>query len=88
MKTSSVSFAQLRRLLLDLRFVETREESFWRFEHAESGTVFVFRPYAAGEHVTVQDIAATRKHLDWQGLLSATVFDDSLTKTPVSVSGR
>ena len=82
MKISSVSFAQLRRLLLDLRFAESGGDTYWRFEHPESGTVFVFRPYAPGDHVTVQDLAATRKHLDWRGLLPGRVFDDSMTKTP------
>jgi len=82
MKTSSVSFAQLRRLLLDLHFNETKTDTAWRFEHPESDTVFLFRPYASDHSVTMQDLAATRTHLDWRGLLSATVFDDSLTKTP------
>lgn len=81
MKTSSVSFAQLRGLLRGLRFTEARTDTYWRFEHPQSGTVFVFRPYSANEHVTVQDIAATREHLDWRGLLAGNVFDDSLTKS-------
>jgi len=82
MKTSSVSFAQLRQLLLDLRFTETHANAYRRFEHPESGTVFLFRPYAKDDHVTVQDIATTRTHLDWRGLLSGKVFNDTLTKTP------
>jgi hypothetical protein len=82
MKTSSIRFAQLRRMLLDLQFSETRCDAYWRFEHPASGTVFVFRPYSASEHVTAQDLAATRQHLDWRGLLPAGAFDDSLTKTP------
>jgi hypothetical protein len=81
MKTSPVSFAQLRRLLRDLRFTETRTDTYWRFEHRESGTVFVFRPYSAIENVTMQDIATTREHLEWRGLLSGNVFDDSLMNT-------
>jgi hypothetical protein len=82
MKTSSVRFAQLRRLLLDLHFSETRKEAFWRFEHPQSGTLFLFRPYAPDDDVTVPDLATTRTHLDWRGLLPASRFDDSLTKTP------
>ncbi len=82
MKTSSVSFGQLRRLLLDLRFAETRVDTCRRFEHPESDTVFVFRPYAPDDNVTMLDLASTRTHLDWRGLLSAVAFDDSLTKTP------
>jgi hypothetical protein len=82
MKTSSINFGQLRRLLLDLDFTETRTDTSWRFEHRASGTVFLFRPYAADDNVTVQDLASTRTHLDWRGMLSGNVFDDSLTKTP------
>ena len=83
MKTSSVSFAHLRRLLLDLQFVEARtDDGYWRFEHPASGAVFLFRPYAANDHVTVQDLASTRTHLDWRGLLPGNTFDDALTKTP------
>jgi hypothetical protein len=82
MKTSSVSFGQLRSLLLDLHFTESRKDSHWRFEHADSGAVFLFRPYALDDNITIQDLTATRTHLDWRGLLSANAFDDFLTKTP------
>ncbi|HEV3255928.1 MAG TPA: hypothetical protein VG013_03535 [Gemmataceae bacterium] len=82
MKTSSVSFGQLRRLLLDLRFTETRAGAYWRFEHPESGTVFLFRPYAPDDCISVQDLATARTHLDWRGILAGNAFDDSLTKTP------
>ena len=82
MKTSLVRFAQLRRLLLDLHFNEARSNGFWRYEHSGSGTVFLFRPYALDDNVAMQDLASTRTHLDWRGVLSSTVFDDSLTKTP------
>ena len=82
MKTSSARFAQLRRLLLDLQFTESRSDDYRRFEHPESGTVFVFRPYAPSDFVAMQDVASTRTHLDWHGLLTANAFDDSLTKTP------
>jgi hypothetical protein len=82
MKTSSVSFAQLRRLLLDLHFTEKKQDAFWRFEHPDSGTIFVFRPYALAENVTIHDLSATRTHLDWRAMLSAHAFDDVLMKAP------
>jgi hypothetical protein len=82
MKTSSVSFSQLRRLLLDLQFTETRANTYWRYQHKKSGAVFVFRPYAPDDNVSVPDLASTRTHLDWRGLLSANSFDDSLTRIP------
>jgi hypothetical protein len=82
MKTSSVSFAHLRRLLIDLQFVETRTDTHYRFEHPDSGAVFLFRTYAPNDNVSMQDLASTRTHLDWRGLLSGNAFDDSVTKAP------
>jgi hypothetical protein len=81
-KTSSIRFGELRRLLLSLDFTESRKDAYWRFEHPESDTVLLFRPYAPDDNVTMQDVAATRLHLDWRGLLAAPAFDDFLTKTP------
>ena len=82
MKTSSVTFAQLRRLLLDLEFSETRGETFWRFDHPASGAIFLFPPYVPSDRISMADLASTRRHLDWRGLLSSHAFDDSLAKTP------
>ena len=82
MKTSSVSFDQLRRLLVDLHFVENSADSYCRFEHKETDTVFLFRPYRTNENISMQDLVTTRNHLDWRGLMSAGAFDDLLTKAP------
>ena len=54
----------------------------WRFEHAESGAVFLYRPYSMDEKVTLPDLISTRTQLEWRGLLQGQAFDDSLTKTP------
>ena len=82
MKLTNVSFAQLRQLLLGLHFTEARKEKGWRFEHPESGTIFLFRPYKADEKINMADFLGTRMELDWRGLVSADEFDNSLTKTP------
>ena len=82
MKTSRVPFTLLRRILRDLNFTESREEKGWRFEHPESETVFLFRPYQPDEKVTVQDLVTTRTHLEWRGLLSAEAFENLLHKIP------
>jgi hypothetical protein len=80
MKVSLITFSQLRRLLLDLHFDESRADSYWRFEHPPSETVFVVRPYTSSDNITMQDLASTRTHLDWRGLLSADAFDDLLMR--------
>jgi len=82
MKTSSVKFARLRRMLLDLQFSESRTDRFWRFEHLQSDTIFLFRPYRQDENVNMADLVGTRNQLEWRGLLAADSFDDQLTKAP------
>lgn len=82
MEISTVPFANLRRLLLGLHFTEARKEKGWKFEHPESDTVFLYRPYKTDEKITMIDLAATRTQLDWRGLMSADEYDKSLTKQP------
>jgi hypothetical protein len=77
-----VSFEQLRQLLVGLDFTAVRKDKGWRFEHADSDTVFLFRPYQASETVNAADLATVRTHLEWRGLLSPDAFADLLTKTP------
>jgi hypothetical protein len=81
MKTSSITFAQLRRLLRELHFSETRQAKGWRFEEPESETIFLFRPYKPSEKLSGADLLTTRTQLEWRGLLNAGVFEDLLTKT-------
>jgi hypothetical protein len=82
MKTSRVPFAQLRRLLTGLNFKASRKKKGWRFQHPESDTIFLFRPYELDEKVNVPDLITTQSQLDWRGLLSAEAFEDLLNKTP------
>jgi hypothetical protein len=77
---STVPFAELRQLLLDLGFTRSKEGKFWIFEHPPSGTGFGYRAYRAREKVTLGDLHMTRKHLDWRGVLGEDAFDDRLKK--------
>ncbi len=77
---STITFAELRQLLLDLGFTVSKEGKFWVFEHPSSETEFEYRPYRVHEKVTVGDLHMTRKQLDWRGVLSAQAFDDRLKK--------
>jgi hypothetical protein len=83
MKTSSITFAQLRRLLRELHFTEIRQEKGWRFEEPESEAIFLFRPYRPDEKLSGADLMTTRTHLEWRGLLNAGAFEELLNKTPV-----
>lgn len=77
---STVSFAELRQLLLDLGFRQSKRGKFWFFEHSPSETIFGYRPYRTRERVTVRDLHLTRKQLDWRDLLDEQAFDDLLKK--------
>lgn len=77
---STVTFAELRQLLLDLGFTQSKQGKFWFFEHLPSTTVFGYRPYRLREKVTLVDLEATRKQLDWRGLMAPEAFDDRLKK--------
>jgi predicted RNA binding protein YcfA (HicA-like mRNA interferase family) len=81
MRTSDLTFAALRSLLLDLGFVEnTVPGSHFLFEHASSGTVLVFRSYRPQEKVNLPDLVSVRIHLDQRDLLAADAFDNLLRK--------
>lgn len=77
---STVTFAELRQLLLDLGFTVSKVGKFWVFEHPPSGTEFGYRPYRLREKVTVGDLHMTRKQLDWRDVLDEKAFDDRLKK--------
>jgi predicted RNA binding protein YcfA (HicA-like mRNA interferase family) len=81
MPSSDLSFAALRRILLDLNFVETLVPgSHIGFKHAPSGTVMMFRPYRPDERLGLADLLSVRKQLDERGLMPADSFDARLRK--------
>jgi hypothetical protein len=78
---SDVPYATLRKLLLDLGFVEKIVPgSHFIFGHAESNTIFGFQLYRPKDKVSMMDLLGVRKQLDWRGLLSEDAFDASLRK--------
>jgi hypothetical protein len=82
MKFSPVTFARLRRFLIDLGFQEVELKTARRFEHAPSNTIFLFRAYQPRDKVTMPDLIGIKTQLDWRGMLPADAFDDSLEKSP------
>lgn len=77
---STVTFAQLRQLLVDLGFTVSKRGKFWRFDHPPSETWFMYRPYRARERVEVGDLHMTRFQLDGRDVLNEKAFDDRLKK--------
>ncbi|HEY7315506.1 MAG TPA: hypothetical protein VH643_39620 [Gemmataceae bacterium] len=77
---STVPFAELRQLLLDVGFTVAKRGKFWFFKHAPSETTLTYRPYRLRERVTLRDLHMTRFRLDWRDVLSEQAFDDRLKK--------
>jgi hypothetical protein len=82
MKTSPVRFGQLQRFLKDVGFAMTPDQQGWRFEHAVSQTIFLFRPYRLTDPVYEHDLFLVRSQLQGRGLMTEEAFRESLTKTP------
>jgi hypothetical protein len=86
--SSNVRFSDLRKLLLDLGFVEemvpgnpaAHEPPAIVFGHAPSDWIFVFRTYRPEEKVSNADVFGVRSQLDWKGLLSEEAFDAAVRK--------
>ena len=84
MKNEQVAFDRLRKVLVDLGFVQTRVQGpYWLFEHSASGTLLPYRNYRSDDKVSWQDLAMTRRQLDERGLLEADDFEAMLHQTPV-----
>jgi hypothetical protein len=78
---SDLPFAALRKLLLDLGFVEkVVPGSSIIFGHAASDTVFLFHPYRPQDKVSMMDLMGVRRQLDLRGLLGEEAFDALLRK--------
>jgi hypothetical protein len=83
--SARLPFSALRKLLLDLGFVEKRlpPTSEWPvpgigFYHAPSDCFFVFRAYRPRERVSNYHLAGVRSQLHWRGLLDEEEFDAAM----------
>jgi hypothetical protein len=84
MKNEQIPFDRVRKILLDLGFVQSQVPGpFWYFEHAPSGTILVYRDYQPGETISWADHVKTGKFLDLKGLMEADDFEEMLHQTPV-----
>ena len=70
MKSSEVSFAELRALLLDLGFQETVEKTRLVFEHPVGGTL-LFRRYKGTDRISLGDMLVVRGQLEDNGVIEA-----------------
>jgi len=84
MNNDKILFSQLRKILLDLGFVEAVVPGpYLLFEHAPSQTLLFYRHYQFDDTITWADHVKTRKFLDERGVLEGDEFETLLHKTPV-----
>jgi hypothetical protein len=73
----SCTFAQLRKILLDLGFqMKPVAESHIVFEHDPAHARLVLEPFGDGERVDQVTLAVVRRNLDERGILPGPRFDD------------
>ena len=80
-KNSKVAFADLRELLLELGFSETREKTRVIYRHPVGGTLLI-RPYKGSEKVKLTDMLVVRQQLDYNGMVASDDLDRRLQKMP------
>jgi hypothetical protein len=73
------TFAVLRQILLELGFtMQPGADGQVRFDHAASGTWFIFRSQKDEEAVNLPNLVAVRRILDEKGLLPRKQFEARL----------
>ena len=80
-KNSKVAFNDLRELLLELGFSETREKTRLIYHHPVGGTILI-RPYKGNAKVKLTDMFVVREQLDYNGVIASHDLDRRLLKTP------
>jgi hypothetical protein len=76
MSKTAISFADLRRLLLDLAFTEVVvPKSHMGYRHNDSETEIFLPTYRSNQWVAPRHLAVVRTMLDAKGLLDGAEFD-------------
>jgi len=77
-----VTYGQLRRVLIELGFKETRRANGVALEHKPSATLLLFRPYDENDRMQPAEVWHVQKLLDKRDLLEPESFESLLTKAP------
>jgi hypothetical protein len=79
---NDIRYTELRRLLLEIGFLEASGPKETVFRHVPSDTLFVFRPYQPGDPVAGYNLIEVKNMLDARGLMSGDTFESQFRKTP------
>jgi len=82
MKISRIPFSQLQEFLEKLGFTGGQDDKGWRYEHASSDTIFLFRPYKPKDRVYELDLFVIRSQLTARGFMTDEGFEEQLEKSP------
>ena len=77
-----ITYGQLRTVLMDMGFRETRRDNGVALKHAISGTVFLFRPYELEDRVQPAELFLVMQELDARDLLEPESFEALVTRAP------
>jgi hypothetical protein len=80
-KNSKVAFADLREVLLELGFAETREKDRLVYRHPAAGTLLL-RPYKVKDKVKLTDMLVVRQQLDYNGMIASDELSRRLEQMP------
>jgi len=80
LKTTGITFDELRELLRDLGFSESLEKTRIRFANSTTGTILLFRVYGPNEMVNDRDMLVVSRQLVDNGLIEQSALDRLLQK--------
>jgi hypothetical protein len=76
MVTDAVTYGQLQRLLIQLKFENVPTRPTWNaYRHAPSGTVIMLAARRPDQPARRPDLASVRRHLADNGILTEAEFD-------------
>lgn len=76
-----VTYGRLREALRAIGFSETRKEKGSALRHAESGAIFLFRPYGSDDKLQPAEVFLVAQEMELRGILEPESFDALLTST-------
>jgi hypothetical protein len=82
MKSETITFADLEKLLVNLGFVNLDNPKYQIFEHPREHALISLPNYAANDVLRPVDLVIARGTLEAYGLLSAAAFDGFAEKVP------
>jgi hypothetical protein len=78
---NAVTYRQLHRLLIDLRFVDEPADERWKaFRHGDTGTLILLARHRPSLRAREADVVSVRRQLVDNGLIEEIDFEDFLSQ--------